>query len=98
VKRRKIGGVMFECLSAGTWISDDAKIAIVHMMQGTPHEAWELYLTALGDDKIDPDNVPDDLDDTDFLCSQYLCSSIDFGGTALADDVAKLAARLEAES
>jgi hypothetical protein len=82
---------MFECLSPGSWVSDDSRLALVHMMAGTAHEQWELYLTKLGDAKIDAEDLPVDLDDTDFLCSQFICGSIDFGGHALAEDVKRLA-------
>lgn len=38
---------------------------------------------------ISETEVPEDPDDTDFLCGNYICGSIDFGGTSLADDVSK---------
>ena len=49
------------------------------------HAQWELHMTQLGDGKID--ETPKDPDNTDFLCSQFVCGSIDFAGRALAQDV-----------
>ena len=85
---RQIAGVLFTCLSAGSWLSEDGKLAIVHMMTGTPHDQWELFVTALG--KGDVKSVPDEPDDMNFLCADLVCASIDFGGRALAEDVRRL--------
>lgn len=75
------------CLSPGNWLSEDGTIAAMHMMEGTPHAMWELYLTQLAKGEVR--RVPKDPDDTDFLCADHWCTAFTFG--ELADDVAKLA-------
>jgi hypothetical protein len=94
VGRRRIGGVMFRCLSPGSWVSDDHRIAILHMMEGTPHEGWELYQTRLATDGVDSD----DPDDTDWQCGAHICGAISFGDRGLADDVARLARGHQAQA
>lgn len=87
--RRRLGSVVFICLMPGTWMSEDGKLAIIHMMQGTEHEQWELYVTQLGEGKVD--DFPNDSNDTDFLCGDFVCGSVDFAGRALVEDVERLA-------
>lgn len=87
-KRRRIGGVWFRCLSPGSWLSDDGRLALVLMMKGTPYEQWELYLTEVGTGNSD--KVPDDPDSAAFLCDDFVCYSITFNGTALAKDIQAL--------
>jgi hypothetical protein len=90
MRRRSIGGVWFRCLSPGSWLSADGRLAIVHMLAGTPQAQWELYWTQHA---LSETEIPEDPDDTDFLCGDFLCGSIDFGGHALAEDVRKRGAQ-----
>jgi hypothetical protein len=99
VKRRghrRIGGVMFECLTYGSWLSLDGRLALVLMMDGHPDRQWELYLTRVGTGHADkvPES-PGNLD-TDFLCDDFVCGSLDFDGRALAEDAARLSAKMPA--
>lgn len=87
--RRRVGGVWFRCLSPGAWLSDDGRLSIVRMMSGTLHEQWELHLTKIGTGVAD--ELPDDPDTAEFLCDDFVCGSLDFGGRALAEDVRKCA-------
>lgn len=91
MRRRKIGGIWFRCLSPGSWLSESGQLSIVHMMAGTPHEQWELHLTTIGTGRSQ--EIPADPDSADFLCDDFVCGSVDFGGHALAEDVRKHAQR-----
>jgi hypothetical protein len=85
--RRRLGGVWFRCLSPGTWLSEDGTIAAVHMMAGTSHEQWELYLTRLAKGQVR--RAPRNPDAVEFLCADHWCSAFTFG--ELSSDVAQLA-------
>jgi hypothetical protein len=76
-----------QCLSPGNWLSEHGTIAAMHMMQGTPHAMWELYLTKLAKGQVR--RLPRDPDTAEFLCADHWCSAFTFG--ELAEDIAKLA-------
>lgn len=87
MRRRNLGGIWMMCLSPGNWLSESGMIAALHMMQGTAHAMWELYLTRLAKGGVR--RVPRDPDTVEFLCADHWCSAFTFG--ELADDIAKLA-------
>jgi hypothetical protein len=75
------------CLSPGNWMSESGMIAALHMMQGTIHAMWELYLTQLAKGGVR--RVSRDPNTVEFLCADRWCSAFTFG--KLADDIAKRA-------
>ena len=44
---RIIGGVVFECVRAGLWITPDRRYAIVEQMHGRLEHEWLLFRTNL---------------------------------------------------
>lgn len=68
-------------------MSEDGTIAAMHMMEGTPHAMWELYLTQLAKGQIR--RVPRNPNTVEFLCEDHWCTAFTFG--ELASDIAKLA-------
>ncbi len=85
-RRRLIGGVWFTCVEPGSWLSEDGRIAAVHMMAGTSLAQWELYLTEFAKGIVR--RVPKDPNRAGFMCCDHWCGAYTLG--ELASDIAKL--------
>jgi hypothetical protein len=55
VKKRRhriLGGVTFECIEPGYWLSLDRMLCISHVLEGCAADAWELYRTQLATGEV----------------------------------------------
>jgi hypothetical protein len=63
---RRIGGVVFECVRAGLWVTPDKRYAIVEQMAGRLEHEWLLFRTNRHELSEDPITGSFDLEDADF--------------------------------
>jgi len=84
--RRTIGGVVFECVRAGLWVTPDHRYAIVEQMHGRLEHEWVLFRTNLHELSTDPISPPVDLEDADFWSGWQIGHHFTMG--ELAHDVA----------
>jgi hypothetical protein len=63
---RHVGGVVFECVCAGLWVTPDKRYAIVEQMVGRLEHEWLLFRTNRHELSEDPCDSSVDLEDADF--------------------------------
>jgi hypothetical protein len=84
--KRTIGGVVFECVRSGLWVTQDHRYAIVEQMHGTLEHEWLLFRTNLHELSDDPIKPPVDLEDANFWSGWQIGHHFTMG--ELAHDVA----------
>jgi len=84
--KRAIGGVVFECVRAGLWVTPDHRYAIVEQLHGRLEHEWLLFRTNLHELSHDPISPPVDLEDADFWSGWQIGHHFTMG--ELAHDVA----------
>jgi hypothetical protein len=83
---RRVGGVVFECVRAGLWVTPDKRYAIVEQMVGSLEHEWLLFRTNLHELSTDPISPPVDIEDADFWSGWQIGQHFTMG--ELAWDVA----------
>ena len=86
VRRRSVGGVAFECVRGGLWVTPDHRHAIVEQMHGRAEHEWLLFRTNRHELSDDPIAEPFDLEDADFWSGEQIAQRPTMG--ELAVDVA----------
>ena len=84
--KRDVGGVVFECVCAGLWVTADHRYAIVEQMSGRIEHEWLLFRTNRHELSADPIAEPYDLEDADFWSGWQIGHHFTMG--ELAHDVA----------
>ncbi len=86
MKKCSVGGVVFECVYAGLWVTPDRRHAIVEQMPGRLEHEWLLFRTNRHELSTDPIAEPFDLEDADFWSGWQIGHHFTMG--ELAHDVA----------
>ena len=63
---RRVGGVVFESVRAGLWVTPDKRYAIVEQMHGRSDHQWLLFRTNRHELSENPCDSSVDLEDADF--------------------------------
>jgi hypothetical protein len=85
-QRRTIGGVVFECVRPGLWVTSCHRYAIVEQMEGSVDHEWLLFRTNRHELSDQPITLPVDLEDADFWSGWQIGQHFTMG--ELAHDVA----------
>jgi len=85
-RTRTVGGVVFECVRPGLWVTFDHRYAIVEQMQGSVDHEWLLFRTNRHELSDQPITLPVDLEDADFWSGWQIGQHFTMG--ELAHDVA----------